>query len=137
MALCLEPFGELSLELAKPFDVGERSGVTRRVIQATSGTFRGPRLSGIIVGPSADWFAVTADGIGLIDGRLTVQVPSGFVQLMYGGRADYSTRRNAPAHVWLTFDTAVEDLAYLAGRLAVGVGRLAHGTLTYEVALLS
>jgi hypothetical protein len=107
------------------------------VLPVESGIWDGEKLAGEVVGPSADWFSLLADRTGLIDGRLCLATREGVVLVSYVGRADYSTDWNAPAHIALTFHTAIESKRWLTRRLAVGRGVLTEGVLTYDVALLT
>jgi len=128
----LEPLGTLTLHLAPALDAGRG----HQVLPIAKGTWTGTELDGEIVGPSADWFSLH-DRTGLIDGRLCLSTDEGIVLVNYLGRADYSAGRDAPTHVALTFDTAVESKRWLVRRLAVGRGTLNDGVLTYAISLLT
>ena len=128
----LEPLGMLTLHLAPALDAGR----SHQVLPIAKGAWTGGELDGEIVGPSADWFRLH-DRTGLIDGRLCLATSEGILLVSYLGRADYSAGWDAPAHVALTFDTAIESKRWLVRRLAVGRGTLNNGILTYDVALLT
>jgi hypothetical protein len=133
----LESLGRLTLRLAPPIDAGKTAGRTAQVLPIDSGSWEGSELAGEVVGPSADWFSLLADRTGLIDGRLCLATSEGIVLVSYVGRADYSAGWDAPAHVALTFETAIESKRWLTRRLAVGRGVLRERVLSYEVALLT
>jgi len=66
--------------------IGETPAGLRRIAPVTGGTFTGDRLSGTVIG-GADWVINRADGVMVIDVRLTLKTDDGaLVYLTYQGR---------------------------------------------------
>lgn len=130
----LVPLCTIELQMGETLVVGEGAAGLRVVAQVASGTLRGDRLRGEVVGPStADWIRVH-DGMGIIDVRATLRTHDGaVVYATYGGRMDLSEGPGAaPVYVAPTFETGHPDYAWLNGIQAVGVGRLDGERLHYE-----
>ncbi|QEC66860.1 DUF3237 domain-containing protein [Panacibacter ginsenosidivorans] len=69
----LEFVCELTVNVDKPQQVGETGHGTRRVIPLMGGTFKGPKMNGIILPGGADWQLIKKDGVANIDARYTLQ----------------------------------------------------------------
>ena len=66
--------------------IGDTPAGLRRIAPVTGGTFTGDRLSGTVIG-GADWVINRADGVMVIDVRLTLKTDDGaLVYLTYQGR---------------------------------------------------
>jgi hypothetical protein len=79
-----------TLRLAVAFDamtsIGKTPGGHRQIAPVTGGTFEGQRLGGVVVG-GADWVIHRADGVMVIDVRLTLRTHDGAsIYLTYQGR---------------------------------------------------
>lgn len=93
---------------------------TRVVVDASSGSFEGPRAKGTVKGPGGDWLTLRADGTGQLDVRLLLETDDGAMILMVykgifsdGGKS----LRTAPQ-----FETGDERYAWLNNVQAVGIG---------------
>ena len=101
---------------------------TRVTVQVDGGTFTGPRASGTVIGPSADWALFRADGSIKIDVRTLLRTDDGAdiyrsysgIGLEGGGRL-----RTAPL-----FETGDERYAWLNTVQAVATGS-SDGTIVY------
>ena len=69
----LEFVCELIVTVGKPQQVGETGMGTRKIIPILGGTFKGPKMQGIIIPGGADWQLINKDGIAEIDARYTLQ----------------------------------------------------------------
>ncbi len=65
--------------LARPHIIGAGPLGVRVVGGVTTGTVRGTRLNGTIVGPGADWMLIGPDGFGRVDVRLQIETDDGAV----------------------------------------------------------
>lgn len=104
---------------------------TRVIVDASTGTFEGPRLRGTVSGPGGDWVTVRADGSMLLDVRILLKTDDGADILMeYKGIGlDGATRiTTAPM-----FQTGAEQYAWLNSTVAVARGSSGGGSVTYEV----
>jgi hypothetical protein len=106
---------------------------TRVVVDASTGSFEGPRAKGIVKGPGGDWLTLRADGTGQLDVRLLLETDDGAVILMIykgifsdGGKS----LRTAPQ-----FETGDERYAWLNNVQAVGIGSVNddQSEVSYEV----
>ena len=100
------------------------------VVNASSGTFEGPKLKGTTKGPGGDWVTARADGSLSLDVRLLLETDDGALILMtYKGISPDGgkTIRSAPL-----FETGDERYAWLNNLQAVatgGTGRRRHRDL--------
>lgn len=104
---------------------------TRVVVDASTGSFEGPKLKGTVKGPGGDWVTARADGSLRLDVRLLLETDDGAVILMtYKGISPDGgkTIRTAPL-----FEAGDERYAWLNNVQAVGVGGTGRGTVTYDV----
>ena len=103
----------------------------RRIIAAVSGgSFRGPRLRGIVAPlTGADWVTVRADKSLRIDVRLVLLTEDdATIYMFYGGILLNGQARTAPY-----FETGDERYAWLNNVQAVGIGALNPDGPAYEI----
>jgi len=104
---------------------------TRVVVDASSGTFEGPKMKGTVNGPGGDWVTRRPDGSAVLDVRLLLETDDGAVILMQykGILTDGGARlRTAPL-----FETGDERYAWLNTAQAVALGAVGDGNITYDV----
>ena len=91
---------------------------TRVIVDASSGTFDGPRLRGTVSGPGGDWVTVRADGTMQLDVRILLKTDDGAdIYCEYKGIGlDGATHiTTAPM-----FQTAHENYTWLNNVVAIG-----------------
>lgn len=104
---------------------------TRVMVDASSGTFEGPKLRGTVKGPGGDWVVVRANGTMALDVRLLLETDDGaLIYMTYRGigTAGGASIRTAPQ-----FETGDERYAWLNDVQAVATGSAGQGSVTYEV----
>jgi hypothetical protein len=104
---------------------------TRVVVEASSGTFEGPKLKGVVKAPGGDWVVRRTNGTLKLDVRLLLETSDGATILMtYNGVGvgDGSWLRTAPL-----FETGDENYAWLNDLQAVATGAVADGAVSYDV----
>jgi Protein of unknown function (DUF3237) len=104
---------------------------TRVIIDASSGSFEGPKLKGTVKGPGGDWVLARPDGSFLLDVRLVLETHDGAaIYMTYRGIAKDSASwiRTAPM-----FETGDERYAWLNSVQAVATGQSNGTSVTYEV----
>jgi Protein of unknown function (DUF3237) len=104
---------------------------TRVIVDASTGTFEGPRLRGTVSGPGGDWVTVRADGTMQLDVRILLKTDDGAdIYCEYKGIGlDGATHiTTAPM-----FQTAHENYTWLNNVVAIGRGTSGGGQVTYEV----
>lgn len=133
-------------------DHGTTPNGQRLVAIASSGTFQGPRLAGVIVpGSGGDWAIVRSDGSGALDVRLSLKTNDGALILMtYFGRMVASQENFAYAldffkpddpaganrYYFRTnplFETGDARYAWLNHVVTVGKGRTGDGGVIYDI----
>ena len=104
---------------------------TRVVVEASGGTFEGPKMKGIVKPPGGDWVVVRPDGVMQLDVRILLETDDGAVILMQyqGIGVDGGENiRTAPL-----FETGDERYAWLNSVQAVAHGSVGEGNVTYNV----
>ena len=69
----LEYVFEADVRVDKPLELGEFSGVRKRVIPILGGEVSGPRLAAKVLPGGADWQAIREDGVTEVLARYTLQ----------------------------------------------------------------
>jgi hypothetical protein len=122
---------DVHLDVSIPSMIPGGPSGTRVTVQVDGGTFAGPRLSGTVIGPSADWAVVRPDGVVRLDVRVLLRTEDGAdVYMTYGGIGlDGGARlRTAP-----TFETGDERYAWLNAVQAVATGASDGTVVDYQV----
>jgi hypothetical protein len=104
---------------------------TRVIIDASSGTFEGPKLKGVVKGPGGDWVTARPNGMLALDVRLLLETDDGAaIYMTYQGvaKATADWIRTAPM-----FETGDERYAWLNDIQAIATGAAGPGSVTYEV----
>lgn len=104
---------------------------TRVVVDASTGTFEGPKMRGTVSGPGGDWVTVRADGSMHLDVRILLKTDDGAdILCQYQGIGlDGATKiTTAPM-----FQTGHENYTWLNSVVAVARGTSGGGQVTYEV----
>lgn len=108
---------------------------TRVLVTAMSGSFEGPKMKGTVADAAGgDWVTLRADGMMLLDVRLTLMTDDGAaIYMSYSGLG----RREADGSMIIRtvprFETGDERYAWLNAIQAVGHGTTAPGSVTYDV----
>ena len=119
-----------------PLSVGHMDVGERRIINITGGSFKGPRMSGVILPGGADWQIIRPEGITAVEARYTLKTDDG--ALIYvdnrgfrHGPKDVMERLAAgdpvdPSLYYFrttpVFETGAEKYKWLNGIVAVAVG---------------
>ncbi len=130
---------DLTLEVAfdRMLEIGKVAVGRRRVAPINGGTFKGERLSGVVLPGGADWVVNRADGAMLVDVRITLETDDmALIFMAYTGsfRAGPEEMRRfnrgellAPHEYALRtvprFETGAERYGWLNDLIAIGVGR--------------
>lgn len=64
---------KLNVSFAEMVDIGSTPVGRRRIVPVSGGQFSGARLNGIVRPGGADWVLNRADGVMLVDVRLTLE----------------------------------------------------------------
>lgn len=143
----LEWIGTLSAQLGPPVMIGQGAHGTRIILPVTSGTLRGPGISGTIQPMSGDWLLVRPDGVGELDVRGTIEMEDG--ALLYVTYTGYATNVPELMPRWQQgeqiprdeysfvvtprFETAAPAYDWLQHTVLIGVGTLVPGGVSYEI----
>lgn len=115
--------------LACMLPTGPQGG--RVVVEASSGTFEGPKVRGTVVPPGGDWVTLAPDGSMRLDVRVTLLTDDGAHILMsYQGIGTDGGKKLVTAP---RFETADERYTWLNSVQAVATGATGDGDVTYDV----
>lgn len=104
---------------------------TRVIVEASSGSFEGPKLKGTVHGPGGDWVTMRADGSMLLNVRLLLKTDDGAdIYMEYQGIGFDGGARITTAPL---FQTGAEQYAWLNHTVAVAKGASGDGKVTYDV----
>ncbi len=126
----------LTVDFAGIVSIGQTPAGLRRIAPVTGGTFTGDRFSGTVLPGGSDWVVNRADGVMVIDVRLTLKTDDGaLIYLTYQGRflanADAMARFAKGALLDLSeyslaivarFECGDERYGWLNNVIAVGTG---------------
>jgi hypothetical protein len=143
----LEFLYEISAYLAPTLAIGENPHGNRQIVPVTGGSFEGPRLKGQVLAGGGDWLLVRPDGVGEIDVRATLQTDDG--ALIYVTYRGYLTNILELLPRWAAgepipheeyylmitpyFETSAAQYAWLQQVVAIGMGSLIQGGVSYQV----
>ena len=123
------------MTLHAPLDAAQAADKNLLIYNVLPGGWvRGPRITGEIVGPSADWLRVMPDGIAKLDVRASIKADDGsIIYVTYAGRivlSDAAARRQQSGETLgaddmyfmtsPTFETMSATYGWLNGVVAVG-----------------
>ena len=104
---------------------------TRVIVDASSGTFEGPKLTGTVSGPGGDWVTALADGSLRLDVRILLKTADGADILMeYQGRSPDGGKHITTAPF---FQTGDERYTWLNNAVCVATGGTIDGGVRYEI----
>jgi hypothetical protein len=130
-SLPVEHLFDLHLDVSIPSMIPGGPSGTRVTVQVDGGSFTGPRLSGFVVGPSADWATVRADGTIEIDVRLLLRTDDGAdIYMSYSG---YGLDGGARLRTAPVFEAGDERYAWLNTVQAVSTGSSDGTAVDYQV----
>jgi hypothetical protein len=143
----LEFLYEISAYLESPLAIGENPHGNRQIAPVAGGSFEGPRLQGKVLPGGADWVLIRPDGVGEIDVRATLQTDDG--ALIYVTYRGYLTKILELFPRWAAgeqipreeyyfvitpyFETGAAQYAWLQQVVAIGMGSLIPGGVSYQV----
>ncbi|WP_099021960.1 DUF3237 domain-containing protein [Mycolicibacterium palauense] len=142
---------DMTLDIPPGYQLPDGPLGTRVIAPIAGGTFDGPRIAGKVLPGGGDWLIIRSDGVMAVDVRVMLEPnEGGVIYASYGGRIaipaevmpqalNPETVENvAPSEYYFRstplFETANSSPhAWLNGIVAVGVGRLLSGGVSYRV----
>lgn len=125
---------ELLLDLVIETETPHTVSAERLVVPVSGGTFTGPKLSGTVIAPAADWITRRADGSSVLDVRLMLRTSDDQKIFMSWRGIAYTPSGGAlVARIVPTFETGASKYAWLNNVVAVGVYRPMPGKVAYRV----
>jgi hypothetical protein len=104
---------------------------TRVIVDASTGTFEGPKLKGNVKGPGGDWLTIRPDGVWHLNVRVLLETDDGAAILMqYTG---IGVDGGANIRTTPLFETGDERYAWLNSVQGVAHGSVGDGNVTYDV----
>jgi hypothetical protein len=154
----VKPVGELTathlfdivVDLNPRLNFGAGPVGQRVLFGAAKGSFEGPRLRGEVLAGGGDWAVFRADGVMMLDVRLTLRThDDALIYMTYGGRwatpkelrsqmADPVKRYQVdPAKYYFRtnplFETGAEQYGWLNNVVCAGKGYLVEGAVAYKI----
>ncbi len=125
---------KISLTLDTPVDIGKLPLGKRVIYPVNGGTFEGPKLKGKVRSFGADW-VVRLDSITTkLDVRLLLETDDGqLISNTYTGIVYNSPDGNTYWRTTPVFETSSKKYEWLNYLLAVGVGSMSKGGVSYDV----
>jgi len=134
-------------ELEDPQPVGPTPKGIRMIHPVKSGSVKGPKINGEVLGFGADWLLMRADGAGELDVRLTIKTDDGeFIHVCYRGILHISPEVMErvqggedvdPSEYYFrttpVFETGSEKYGWLNRIICVGVGKVEPNRVTYRI----
>ncbi len=138
---------QMKASVEAPIEIGPMPIGTRRIFNATGGTFEGERLKGEVLPGGGEWFLDSGDGFGQVDVRLMLRTEDGVhIYLRYSGIMDFNEVVGAKLaagqsteygdNKFLTqvrLECADPKYAWLATTIAVGEGRMHPDCVEYAI----
>ena len=138
---------QMKATVAAPVEIGPMPIGTRRIFQATGGSFEGDRLRGEVLPGGGEWFLDAGEGMGQVDVRLLLRTDGGVpIYLRYSGTMDFNETVGAKLaagqstdygdNEFLTqvrFECADPSLDWLSRAIAVGEGRMHPDCVEYAI----
>ena len=132
----LEPVFRLSVEVAKPLEVGDIGWGERRVIDITGGTVSGPAGKGRILPGGADYQIIRPGGLTELRAHYTIELDNGVLVyienlgIRFGAPDALARIRRGepvdPSEIYFRctprFETGSKDHAWLMTHIFLGVG---------------
>ena len=142
------PLFDISITVDPPQNLGATPLGMRRIVPVTGGSFKGERVSGIVMpNAAADWILVRADGSIQLDVRLTLKTDDGeLIYMNYRGIRNSSPEvserlangelvdpseyyfRTAPV-----FETGADKYAWMNNIISVAVGTRVPTEVRYKI----
>lgn len=147
-ALRSRPLFDISLSLHPPQELGATPLGKRRIVPVAGGSFKGERLSGIVLpDAAADWILVRNDASVQLDVRLTLKTDDGaLISMQYRGIRSSSPavaerlargEKVDPAEYYFRtapyFETGSESYAWINNIICIAVGERLPSSVLYTV----
>ena len=142
------PLFDISITVDPPQDLGATPLGMRRIVPVTGGSFKGERVSGIVMpNAAADWILVRTDGSIQLDVRLTLKTDDGeLIYMNYRGIRNSSpevSQRLAngelvdPSEYYFrtapVFETGAVKYAWMNNIICVAVGTRVPTEVRYKI----
>jgi hypothetical protein len=138
---------EVYADLEKPIGLGITPRGNREIYYVKCGSFKGPKLEGVVLPGGGNWFLIRSDGTAELDVRGTLRTNDG--HLIYVSQPGYL---HASPEVWQKmireepvdpsqyyfrstpyYETSSDKYSWLNRIVAVGIGRLTETGVAFKV----
>jgi hypothetical protein len=125
---------KISLTLDTPIDIGKLPIGKRVIYPITGGSFEGPKIKGKVRAFGADWVLRLDSITTKLDVRLLLETDDGhLISNTYSGIVYNNSNGTTYWRITPVFETASKKYEWLNYLLAVGVGSVSKGGVSYEV----
>jgi hypothetical protein len=125
---------KISLTLDASIDIGKLPIGKRVIYPITGGSFEGPKIKGKVRAFGADWVLRLDSITTKLDVRLLLETDDGhLISNTYSGIVYNNSNGTTYWRITPVFETASKKYEWLNYLLAVGVGSVSKGGVSYEV----
>ncbi|MGE3245457.1 MAG: DUF3237 domain-containing protein [Beijerinckiaceae bacterium] len=137
VAMNLEHICDVSVLVAKPFEIGDVGTGERRIINIDGGTLSGPRFSGKVLPGGADFQIIRPNGFTILEARYAIQANDGALVYVENNGVRFGAPETMakikrgepvdPAQVYfksvIRFETAAENYRWMMESIFVCSGQ--------------
>ena len=125
---------DLTATLDKPIQVGQTPYGERVIYPVSGGSFEGPKIKGKVLANGGDWLLRLDSTTSKLDVRVVLETEDG--ELIYTYYEGFFHENSDGSYYFRTnpvFQTSSKKYEWLNHTIAVGVGKIIDGGVTYKI----
>ena len=125
---------ELTSTLDKPIQIGKTPFGERIIYPVSGGTFEGPEIKGKILANGGDWVLRLSSTTSKLDVRVVLETEDGdLIYTYYEGFIHINSDGTYYFRTNPVFQTSSTKYSWLNHTIAIGVGKMIKGGVTYRI----
>jgi len=125
---------ELTSTLDKPIQIGKTPFGERIIYPVSGGTFEGPEIKGKILANGGDWVLWLSSTTSKLDVRVVLETEDGdLIYTYYEGFIHMNSDGTYYFRTNPVFQTSSTKYSWLNHTIAIGVGKMIKGGVTYRI----
>ena len=125
---------ELTSTLDKPIQIGKTPFGERIIYPVSGGTFEGPKIKGKILANGGDWVLRLSSTTSKLDVRVVLETEDGdLIYTYYEGFIHMNSDGTYYFRTNPVFQTSSTKYNWLNHTIAIGVGKMIKGGVTYRI----
>ena len=134
LGLNYELLCELTSTLDKPFQIGKTPFGERIIYPVSGGTFEGPKIKGKILANGGDWVLRLSSTTSKLDVRVVLETEDGdLIYTYYEGFIHMNSDGTYYFRTNPVFQTSSTKYSWLNHTIAIGVGKMIKGGVSYRI----